>query len=697
MTNIPLSEEADQNRFALYAFRVLGAFLLLLLIVPLYRMVASADTDRIASDVVDAADTSRTLMLLGTFITVTIGVLASRLVDSRRVEQTFARVGRRLISIPPLWFAGSLAIVSAIITAVFSIAVLDAKPNLIDAMVQLAQARYVAAGHLSGPVGSLTEFWYLPNSIVTPNGWVSQYPPGYLILLGVGLRFGVSQFVGPLLVSITVFFAALAGERLYAQDRVVPRLGAILLAFSPFLIGLAGAYMNHVGAAAFISVALYCALRSRDAQSFFWAVLCGAAVGVVFSVRPLTAVVAAFIVATVWLMGRSSTRGVVAKSVVRQVFGAMVGIAPFFLALAAYNRHFFGSPLRFGYSALVGPLVGPGFHRDPSGHIYGPLQALGYTSSDLVTLSMYLLETPISAILVIGLFLLFSRRLERGTQIVVLWAFLPVLANAFYWHHGIFMGPRMLNEWTPAWALLTAAAAVGLVRRIPPEKTFGSYSPRTGLALAIIFAWVAAIFYLGPQRLVRYGGSWMASTRMRLPVTSTQALVFVHGGWPTRIAVRLSSHGFRGDSLEAAMALNATCDVQKFANWYAAQPGTRPASRPALNFDFSAPNHLQKMDIAQGDQIRYHSGSRLPADCLRQVASDTLGVIDISPLVWQNDLPGLDRTGAMVVRDMGPEENAAAITRYPGRAPMILFRATKEGPPTLVPYDVGIKALWPNG
>jgi hypothetical protein len=145
------------------------------------------------------------------------------------------------------------------------------------------------------------------------------------------------------------------------------------------------------------------------------------------------------------------------------------------------------------------------------------------------------------------------------------------------------------------------------------------------------------------------------------------------------------------------MALNSTCEVHDFAGWYAARPAERTPNAPPLNFDFSAANKTQKIDIAQGDQIRFYQGRPLSRTCQRQVASDTLGIIDISPLVWQSDLPALDGTGAMVVRDMGPEENAKLIARYPGRVPMMLFRAEREGQPTLAPYEIGIKTLWPNG
>src|SRR6185503_20306364 len=185
------------------------------------------------------------------------------------------------------------------------------------------------------------------------------------------------------------------------------------------------------------------------------------------------------------------------------------------------------------------------------------------------------------------------------------------------------------------------------------------YALRTGVSIAFLFAWLVGVFYLGPQRLVRYGGSFLASSRIEIPRVAAPSLVFVHGGWSTRIATRLTAHGFRGDSLEAVMALNPTCDVQTFANWYASPTPARDAFVPQLNFDFAGATRPQKMEIAQGDEIRYYPNRPLSPSCLAQVASDTLGIIDISPLAWQHDLPGLTGNGAMIVRDMGPTERRA--------------------------------------
>jgi hypothetical protein len=400
-------------------------------------------------------------------------------------------------------------------------------------------------------------------------------------------------------------------------------------------------------------------------------------------------------VAAVWLTRPSERWQEVLVRFLRYSAAALLGITPILVALGAYNQHFFGSPFRFGYVASQGPLVGPGFHLNPLGQYYGPLQALAYTSSDLVTLSLYLLETPIPVVLIVGLFLLFARRLPPGVLVIALWALLPVVANAFYWHHGMFMGPRMLNEASAGWALLTAIAAVGLVRLIPTEKMWGNYSPRTAVSITFALGWAAGIVFLGPQRLASYGGGWMESSRIELPQASRPSLVFVHGAWTGRIAMRLVAHGLRLDSLEVAMRQNTACNVHNFAVWYATNPAERPRKHPPMDFGFVPHDKPPTVRIADGDDIRAFPGVRMPGNCLREVASDTLGIVDVAPLLWQGDLFGLGGAGTLIARDMGPEANARLIKQFPERVPGLFYRPEKEASPRLVPYALGMSVLWP--
>jgi len=634
------------------------------------------------------------MLSFGTLIVILVALVLARLIDPDKIEKWCTSLGRRLTAIPSTRFAWGLALLSAALTLAFSQFLLAGKPTLIDAMVQAVQARFVAAGHLGGPADRFTEFWQLQNSLFTPNGWVSQYPPGHVFLLALGFLLGVPVLVGPALVGVTVLFTALSAQRLLRDDPAVARLGAILLALSPFFIGLAGAYMNHVSAAAAASVAVYCALCSEDDERLRWPLLTGAALGLAFSVRPLAAIVSGMTVLAIWIVVRGPRRTEM-TGWVRLCIGAVIGAVPFLVAVGAYNNHFFGSPFRFGYAAAQGPLVGPGFHEDPFGHFYGPAEALAYTSSDLMTLSLYLLETPMPAVIVVGLFLMFRRKFSAGERLIALWALLPVVANMFYWYHGNDMGPRMLNEAAPAWALLTAIAAVGLVR-LTTRRRFASHSPRAILTVAFILAWVAGVFYLAPSRLKNYGGAWMASSRIEPPHTATPSLIFVHGAWSGRVVMRLVANGLRLDSLDIGIRQNTTCELQEFANWYAAAKAGRITPRPDVDFDPASRRRPPMFLIAEDDAIRANPGQQMSQDCVREIASDSAGIIDISSFLWQTDLPGLTGDATMIVRDMGPEANARLIARYPDRAPMLFYRAAGEGRgPQLVSYPEGMSRLWP--
>ena len=675
--------------------RSIGAVLCLLVVLPVYRLLAGRETGLAGRVTVELSDMHASLLWAGTALVVIPALLAAPLLRPDAVERPLVRVGRALASFHPVRYAGALALLSGTLTLLFALCVLDGKPNLIDAMSQLLHARYLAEGRLAGPVSPLAEFWHIQVTIPTPRGWVSHFPPGHTVLLALGFRLGAVWAVGPALVAVTVFFTALAAERLLPEDRAVARLGALLVALSPFLICLAGAYMNHITAAAFAAVTGYAALRARDGH-WGWAVLAGTAAGAMFATRPLSGlVIGSVLTVGVWLTG--SSRGpLTPRAWAARLAAAFAGALPFGLALALYNAHFFGSPFRFGYEAAQGPAVGLGFHRDPWGNVYGPIEALAYTSSDLVALSLYLLETPIPLVAVIGLYLLVAKRLSPGERLIAAWALLPVAGNFFYWHHGLFMGPRMLNEAAPAWGLLAAVAGVGVVRRIPRDLLVGvRLSPRAAVNVLLLSSALFGFGYLAPQRMLSYGGEFMPSTRLRLPETPGPALVFVHGGWTARLGMQLAARGMRLDSVETALRQNSTCEVQAFVEAYVA--GRRGDELPPLDFVPRADRLPESVEISPRNEIRVRKGERLTPECQRQIASDRNGVLDITPFVWQGDLPGLPARGAMFVRDMGPEANARLLAHYPERKPYVWLVPAPDAPPELVAYEVGMSALWGGG
>jgi hypothetical protein len=651
--------------------RIAGALLIAFALLPVYDLLGPG-TGLAGAATREMASTYASLAFAGTLLVMLPGIITARIGAPARL---IGRVSAALLRPSTTAFALVVAVLATAAAALFSNGVLDRQPNLVDAMAQLMHARYFAAGVLAAPAAAWGPFWHIQQSLVTDAGWVSQYPPGHTALLALGMRAGSVWLIGPLLLGVTAFVTALLAERLLPQQRIIARIGALLTAASPFLIAHAGAYMSHTSAAAFAVIAVYCAVRAADAP--MWGIAAGVALGALFATRPLSAVTAGIAsVCTLWLFLPVRTAGAGAKFAALATLGA----APFVAAIALYNAHLFGSALTFGYTAAQGPAGDLGFGTDPWGNQYGITEALAYTSAELTALNTALLETPLPLVIVIGLFLLSATRVECGVSALLIWAAAPLLVHLLYWHHGIFMGPRMLNESAPAWILLAITAAAGLVARLPVSlRALPAYSPRAFALGVFLTAFIAGPLIFGPMRLSAY--QLPPSPAVAAPVSS---LVFVHGGWSSRVAMQLAAGGMRLDSVETALRQNSTCAVSHYA-------ATRAGS---LDFERRASNLPPQMTLSPGNRIRVQPNEQWSPQCMREATADRNGVIDVSPLLWRGDLPGLPARGVMYARDMGPAMNDALLRTMPERVPHVLLTPDTTAAPTLLSYEQGMAALW---
>lgn len=667
--------------------RAAGFALVALSVLPIYHVLDPDVTGTAGDHTLTRVDTIRALTWSGTLLALIPFVLGLGVDWDRHLARPLRRAGRWLCDLPTTRFALGLGALAFVLSAAFGWFVLDGKPNLIDAMAQLVQARYLAAGHLAGPTG-LAAFYAFPNTVLTDAGWVSQYPPLHPLLLAAGMRLGAVVLVGPLFLGITAALTALTADRLFPGSPAA-RLGAAFAAVSPFLVAHAGAFMNHTTAAAFTGATIYCVVRARDG-GLRWAAFGGVLASLALALRPLSAIAMIGAVGVVAWGAAARLRG-------WGWFARALGIAalaalPLTLLQLAYNAHFFGGPTTFGYLAAYGPSHRLGFHLDPWGNRYGLLQAFGYTSSDLTLLSVNLLETPLPLVALVGVWLLFVRRLGDGERVVAAWAIAPVVTNFFYWHHGIFMGPRMLNEAAPAWSLLVALALAGLVVRTPARVALAGrgYAPRSAAALTLAVALGAGLIFMAPRRLLSYGGDYLASLRIEPPAPPAPAMVFVHGAWSARIGSRLMAAGMRSDTLETALRQNSTCDLARFADAYVAGS----VMLPPLDVEPRANRLPPSLEIAPDDYIRFHPGEQLSADCVSQIRSDEGGVLEVVPFLWQAQLPGLGEGGVLFLRDLGSAGNRAALERWPERTPYVLAPPLPGEPPRLLPYAAGMDAVW---
>lgn len=673
------------------ARRAIGFALIALTIFPFWRLL-SRQTGAVAEDVVRLSGGYATISSRGSVLALAVAAVAALLLRPGWIERFAGSVGRRLAAVSRGLYGIALAAVSGGLTLFLSFLIWDARPPIVDVVAQLLHARFFAAGLLAGPVDVPLEFWLVANTLPTDAGWVSQYPPGHVALLALGFRLGAVWLVCPVLMAVATLCTANVAERLLPEDVPVARLGAGLFAVSPLLMVLSAAHMNHVVAAALAALAAYCALRARDG-AWWWAVPAGASASMVFATRPLSGlVIGAVVTLGVWLtdLPRRSSKP---RFLAARVGAAVAGALPLGLAVAAYNAHFFGAALRFGYVAYLGPDHTFGFHPDPFGNAYGPADALGYTASDLLSLGFSLFRSPVSTVAVIGLYLVVARRLTAGTRLFLAWALALIVPLAFYWHHDLLLGPRMLSDAAPAWCVLGAVAAVGLARRTPAVRTwFGrTFSPR-GCAAAVLIASAAiGMGVLTPRDIVGYARRF--SGVIEPPRTPLPSLVFVHDSWSDRTAARLLAQGMRGDSVSRALERNASCRLHR----YATRPDDATDTAPPLVFAAGADDGARPTRLPSGVIVRSVPGQPLTSECLLEAQADRFGSVALMPLVWQGDLPGLRERGAMFVRDLGPADNRRLIERFPGRRLAMLLRRSRQGPLALVPYERGVELLWSGG
>lgn len=662
------------------ATRLIAAALAFLGIAPLWRLLPARATGLAGAATANMADAYAALIWNGLLIALIPGIIAAMVLDPERFERALARLVAPLARPRLIIYAAGLGVLACV--CAYAVARLAAAPTLIDSFAQLTQARYLAAGRLAGPLTAGPEFWNIQQMVITPNGWVSQYPPGYIALLALGLRAGHPELVGPVMFGIAVVFTTLISAEVYA-DRALARFAALLVALSPFMLGQAAAYMSHVPAAAFSAAALYFVLRGMRG-GVRWAVAAGICIGVLFTIRPLTGLVAG-VTAIAYVL----STGTPMRTRAARIALALAAAAPFLMIVAFYNAHFFGSATTFGYQAALGPSAGLGFGVDPWGNRYGLLEALAYTSAELVTLSLFLFETPLPLVVLVGLYFALSPQPSRAESLVFWWAMSLVVASTFYWHHGLFMGPRMLADAGPLWALLAVMSTAGLIARIRMDwRLAGKYSARSFAAGGACAALAGGLLFLAPHRLLSYRQD-PHDAQLHAPAVTRPSLVFVHSGWTARVAMNLAGHGMRLDSVETALRQNSTCAAHHYAVAYAR------GERPVVSLDFTprAINLPRAVQTAPGNRIRVWPGEPMDAECGRELNADTAGVLDVTPYVWQGDLPGLTKKGALFVRDFGPAANEVLLREFPDRVPLML-RTRADGQAELQPYAQAIQTIW---
>lgn len=658
---------------------------------PLHRLLTQDRTGPWGAQAIEHAESGWSVTLWGSLVVVLVAALGAVLTRrsrlggaASRVDDFVAFIRNRLEAPPAPVFALGVGTVAAVLALALTFGVQKLLLTNVDEMTALIHARYLAAGHLAGSLPGPAEAWLIPNMLVVDSGWVSQYPPGHLLVLAAFVFAGARWLMGPLLFAAMVGLSAASFDRLLPPERrAVGRAAALLLAVSPFALLLASGALSHLTAGAAGALALYAALRASTGGPSRWTFVAGAAVGLMVLARPWTGVVLGPTL-TLGLWWRRGGFALVSRSLAPWIAGGI----PFALVLFAYDTALFGGPLTLGYEVLYGPAHRLGFHLDPWSFPYGARESIGYSASDLLQFGAALLDTPVSITLVAGLYLLLVRRLEPAVGVIAAWAVLPVFGNALYWFHQ----PRMLFESAPAWILLAVLGVSALYNR-----------PERGVSNAAVFG-VAATLMIGAAGLApidfgKQGWSPETLSRITLPAGSAQgALVFVHASWNERTAALLQASGMRNDSIQAVLRRNDACALYQYA--IERNNGSDPADWPAIDLEQTSSRPATLASVrAPGDAVLLQqSGAVWTEACARQVLADRFGSVALAPLLWQGDLPELERGHPLFVRDYGPERNATVLEEFPSRPALVFAYGPNGDAPRLRSYDEGMRLLWgPEG
>jgi len=334
-------------------------------------------------------------------------------------------------------------------------AVLKDYPNSGDEYAYLVSAQLFARGKLSVPSPSLPRFFDVVH-VVNDGKFYGKYPPGWPLILSLGVLLGIPWAVNPLL-GTAVLFAVRAFARRHGST-VIANIAVLSLLGNPFLIFTSASYFSHTSCLLFAVLAMHGLLICAEER--FSAAAClgmGFCAGLVFLIRPFSAVLL-FAAPAIFLLYR------LARQPDRRASGRklLLALLPFLLCLAvffAYNRAQTGQALLQPFQKYA-PWDAPSWPKDGQDWRIRAETHLLFRTWDLAR------WLPLSPLLVIFACCVQPFR-GNPTYRVLIAAFISTFVGFFfYWGDGIIQyGPRYLFETLGFLVVLTGAVVEGFRER----------------------------------------------------------------------------------------------------------------------------------------------------------------------------------------------------------------------------------------
>ncbi|MGB7294725.1 MAG: glycosyltransferase family 39 protein [Candidatus Aminicenantales bacterium] len=391
--------------------------------------------------------------------------------------------------------------------SLFSTFVFERIPHINDEIAYLFQAKIFHSGRLYVPSPPCREFFDFPH-IINNGRWYSIYPPGFPLLLAIGLIFRAPWLVNPLLAALSVILFYFLGREIYSPK--VGLIAALLSAISPWFLVMSSTMLSHTASMFFNALFLLFLFRSIRSPSPLLGLAAGISWGLAFLVRPVNTLFSSFVFLVYYAFRlMKKRRGLTSGNAPTFAVTTLV-FAGFFLV---YNQLTNGAPFRMGYLVRYGPSYSVVFGQAATlDSAFTPLSAAVQMVDNLKALNVDLFGWPLSSFLAM-LPLLWLTRLnpEDRKKDLLLASSIAVLVAAFsfFWGAFVFVGARMLFDAVPLFLLLSArgiAEIPGLVSQVI-RKTSKPAVRKMTVVLVCVLAVYGFFFHL-PHRLRPAQAHW---------------------------------------------------------------------------------------------------------------------------------------------------------------------------------------------
>jgi len=446
-----------------------------------------------------------------------------------------------------LWYATLLLICVAafFLAALISQGIFERIPHVEDEAAYLFQAQVFAQGRLKVPTPPYPTSYWSPFVLDFQGQRFGKYPPGYPLLLSLGVLVGQPWIVNALMASLTLYALACAGRVIYSP--VTGLLAAALGLSVPVFLAMSGTLLSHPTSLLFATLLLwaFASLIQKPADSYRWhyAVVAGLALGCLFITRPFDAIGVSLPFALYLLVwGLRVDRDLIRQGVITAAIVMLFG-----LLLLAYWYRLAGT-LGNPYT-LLWPYDRPGFGPNFGPEGYTLATGLRYLRVNLRDLATGFLGWPGYLNILFTLLPFILRPRDRWNYLLLASFVSLALLHVTYWYYGgrdagfpryYYAALLMLMLLTARGVELAGLALHRLFRRapFPYQKTASETNlPLSNLpitSLPIYLALIALVLYnasvfLPPNLNAFRGKSGITAAPLEVVEDAglTDAIVFV--------------------------------------------------------------------------------------------------------------------------------------------------------------------------